>query len=247
MQSKKSSISMKMVALGVLILFTAAGCASNGGLSTMTDTTKGGILGGAGGAAIGAIIDHANPWAGALIGAAGGALTGAVVGHFMDDRKKNLEKALAPQINGGAVSVQILKDNALLVTQTGATAFAPGSAVVNSGFIPTLQTIANVAQNLRQNDDRCDRSSRQHRHGIRAADACQPAGRGDPGHAAGDGGFAHTGDGFRQSQQPVYGRPGGGGDPSVDLRLRRLSDSPGHLLQMIFLNLRGIERKSNEY
>ena len=146
MQSKKSSISMKMVALGVLILFTAAGCASNGGLSTMTDTTKGGILGGAGGAAIGAIIDHANPWAGALIGAAGGALTGAVVGHFMDDRKKNLEKALAPQINGGAVSVQILKDNALLVTQTGATAFAPGSAVVNSGFIPTLQTIANVVK-----------------------------------------------------------------------------------------------------
>jgi outer membrane protein OmpA-like peptidoglycan-associated protein len=144
MQSKKRSIGMKMAAMGVLMLFTAAGCASNGGLSTMTDTTKGGILGGAGGAAIGAIIDHANPWAGALIGAAGGALAGAVVGHFMDDRKKDLEKALAPQINAGEASVQILADNALLVTETGATAFAPGSAVINSGFIPTLRTIANV-------------------------------------------------------------------------------------------------------
>ncbi|MGA9479695.1 MAG: OmpA family protein, partial [Desulfobacterales bacterium] len=137
-------IGMRMVAVGVLILFAGAGCATNGGLSTMTDTTKGGILGGAGGAAIGAIIDHANPWAGALIGAAGGALTGAVVGHFMDDRKKDLEKALAPQINAGEASVQILADNALLVTETGATAFAPGSAVVSQGFIPTLRTIANV-------------------------------------------------------------------------------------------------------
>jgi len=145
MQSfKKISIGMRLVAVGILILFAAAGCATNGGLSTMTDTTKGGILGGAGGAAIGAIIDHANPWAGALIGAAGGALTGAVVGHFMDDRKKDLEKALAPQINAGEASVQILADNALLVTETGVTAFASGSAVVNSGFIPTLRTIANV-------------------------------------------------------------------------------------------------------
>ena len=135
---------MKMVAAGVLILFAAAGCASNSGLSTMTDTTKGGILGGAAERPSEPSLTSANPWAGALIGAAGGALTGAVVGHFMDDRKKNLEKALAPQINAGEASVQILADNALLVTETGATAFAPGSAVVSQGFIPTLRTIANV-------------------------------------------------------------------------------------------------------
>ncbi len=81
-----------------------------------------------------------------MIGAAGGALTGALAGHFMDDRKKDLEKALAPQINAGEASVQILPDNGLLVTETGITAFAPGSAVINSGFIPTLQTIANVVK-----------------------------------------------------------------------------------------------------
>jgi hypothetical protein len=40
---KKRSIGMKMVAVGILILFAGAGCATNGGLSTMTDTTKGGI------------------------------------------------------------------------------------------------------------------------------------------------------------------------------------------------------------
>ena len=141
----KRSIHVRTAAAAVLIAFAAVGCASNGGgFANMTDTTKGGILGGAGGAAIGAIIDAGNPWAGALIGAAGGALTGAIAGHFMDERKKDLEKDLAPQINAGLITVQILKDNAVLVTMTGSTAFAPGSAVVNQGFIPTVQTIAKV-------------------------------------------------------------------------------------------------------
>jgi outer membrane protein OmpA-like peptidoglycan-associated protein len=140
----KRSIHMRTVAVAALIAFAGAGCAgTGGGLSTMTETTKGGIFGGATGAAIGAIIDTGNPWAGALIGAAGGALTGAIVGHFMDERKKDLEKDLAPQINAGLITVQILKDNALLVTMTGETAFAPGSSVVKQGFIPTVQTIAN--------------------------------------------------------------------------------------------------------
>ncbi len=137
---------LRVVAVTVILAFGVAGCAGNGGFSTMTDTTKGGILGGTGGAVIGALIDGGNPWAGALIGAAGGALSGALAGHFMDDRKKNLEKALAPQINAGDATVQILADNALLVTETGRTAFSPGSTVINSGFIPTLQTIANVVR-----------------------------------------------------------------------------------------------------
>ena len=138
----KTSKYIKILTIVLLIAFAGAGCAGNGGLSDMTDTTKGGILGGAGGAAIGALLYSSNPWAGALIGAAGGALTGALVGHFMDDRKKDLEKDLAPQINEGLVTVEILKDNALLVTTTGSTAFAKGSAVVNQAFIPTAQTIA---------------------------------------------------------------------------------------------------------
>jgi outer membrane protein OmpA-like peptidoglycan-associated protein len=125
----------------LIVLAMFAGCAGNGSLS---DTGKGGILGGAGGAALGALIYHGNPLAGALIGAATGALTGGLVGHFMDDRKKDLEKALAPQINAGEIELQILKDHSLLVTSTKQTAFAPGSSVVSQGFIPTIQAIANV-------------------------------------------------------------------------------------------------------
>ena len=140
----RSSICIKMVAVAVLIAFAGVGCAASGG--GMTDTGKGSIIGGLGGAGLGALIYHANPLAGALIGAAGGALIGGVVGHFMDERKKDLEKDLAPQINAGQISVQMLPGNALQVTTTGRTAFAPGSSVVNQGFIPTLQIIAKVVK-----------------------------------------------------------------------------------------------------
>ena len=140
----RSSIWIKMVTVAVLIAFAGVGCAASGG--GMTDTGKGSILGGLGGAGLGALIYHANPLAGALIGAAGGALIGGVVGHFMDERKKNLEKDLGPQINAGQISVQMLPGNALRVTTTGRTAFAPGSSVVSQGFIPTLQIIANVVK-----------------------------------------------------------------------------------------------------
>jgi outer membrane protein OmpA-like peptidoglycan-associated protein len=125
----------------ILVAFIVAGCAANGG---MTDTGKGAVLGGGGGAAIGAILDAGNPLAGAIIGAAGGALLGAATGHFMDQRKQDLEKTLAPEINAGQAQVQILKDNSLLVSMTQQTAFAPQSAVINPGFLSTLQKIAGV-------------------------------------------------------------------------------------------------------
>jgi flagellar motor protein MotB len=44
------------------------------------------------------------------------------------------------------IEVIEIADKDLLVTETGVTAFAPGSAVINSGLIPTLQTIASVVK-----------------------------------------------------------------------------------------------------
>ena len=130
-----------LVALMIIALMIA-GCASNGG---MTDTGKGAVIGSLGGAALGALVDmHGNPWAGALIGAAGGALAGGVVGNFMDELKQNLSKELAPEINAGQAQVQMLPGNGLQVTMTGQTAFAPGSAVINPDFLPTLKKIAGV-------------------------------------------------------------------------------------------------------
>ncbi len=134
----------------IVIPLVLSGC-GGGGSDTLvgavkTDTGIGAIAGGVGGSVLGALIYEANPVAGVLIGAAGGALIGGLVGHFMDERKKDLEKNLAPQINAGQITLQTLPGNALQVTTTGQAAFAPGSSVVNQGFIPTLQTIAKVVR-----------------------------------------------------------------------------------------------------
>ncbi len=143
---------MKLVFLVVLILGTPLllfGCSSNSNTlagALKGDTGKGAVVGGVGGAVLGAIIYESNPVAGLLIGAAGGALAGGVVGHFMDERKEDLTKALSLEINAGQAQLQVLPDKGILVSMTGQTAFAPGSAVVNTNFIPTIQKIANVVK-----------------------------------------------------------------------------------------------------
>jgi outer membrane protein OmpA-like peptidoglycan-associated protein len=127
-----------------------AGCAGNGGGMgggvMQTDTGKGALFGGAGGALIGGLVDHADPAVGILIGAAGGALLGGLVGHHMDTQRQNLAKALQPEINAGDASLQLLQNNAIRIDMTGATRFAPGSAVVNPAFLSTLQKVASVAR-----------------------------------------------------------------------------------------------------
>jgi len=128
------------IALGVVALLVT-GCAGSNYMQT--DQGKGTVAGGFGGAAIGALVSHGNPW-GALIGAAGGALAGDLAGSFMDNRNQDLAKELAPEIDVGQADVQLLPGNSLKVTMTGRTAFAPGSTVINPGFIPTLQKVARV-------------------------------------------------------------------------------------------------------
>lgn len=146
MQRKDRRASLfRVTAAAVLIAFVLAGCGGNGGgFSDMTDTTKGAVVGGAGAAALGALIYQGNPLAGALIGAASGVLVGGIVGHFMDERKKDMEQALAPQINAGLVTVEVLPGHAVLIKTTRESAFEPGSSVLSQGVIPTLQTIAKV-------------------------------------------------------------------------------------------------------
>jgi outer membrane protein OmpA-like peptidoglycan-associated protein len=116
-----------------------AGCAGGGmGNVMQTDTGKGALFGGAGGALIGGLIDEGDPAVGMLIG--------GLVGRHMDTQRQNLTKALAPEINDGDVSIQLLKNNALRVDMTGQTRFAPGSAVLNPAFLTALQKVASVAR-----------------------------------------------------------------------------------------------------
>jgi outer membrane protein OmpA-like peptidoglycan-associated protein len=135
--------------IGAFLL--AAGCAGGGmgggaGGVMGTDTGKGALIGGGAGALIGGLLDHADPAVGILIGAAGGALAGGLIGHHMDTQRQNLTKALAPEINRGDVTVQMLQGNAVVVKMTGRTSFAPGSAVLNPEFLSALQKVASVAR-----------------------------------------------------------------------------------------------------
>ena len=47
---KRHSGFMRVAAVGIMMLFVLGACSGSGGFSNMTDTEKGGILGGAGGA-----------------------------------------------------------------------------------------------------------------------------------------------------------------------------------------------------
>src|SRR5262245_61410600 len=135
--SKLSAVRAVVVA-AVITTALAAGCGSNGGgMSGVmgTDLGKGALLGGGTGALIGGLLDHADPAVGILIGAAGGALAGGLIGHHMDTQKQNLAKVLAPEVNSGDVSVELPKNNAVLVNMTGNTRFAPGTSVMNPAFL----------------------------------------------------------------------------------------------------------------
>ena len=63
------------------------------GCKSMNKTTKGAIIGTAGGGAVGAVIGKVagNTALGAIIGAAVGGATGAVIGHKMDKQAKEIE------------------------------------------------------------------------------------------------------------------------------------------------------------
>ncbi|HSD43938.1 MAG TPA: OmpA family protein [Burkholderiales bacterium] len=140
------------VAAAIVTAMLAAGCAGTGGGMggaggvMATDTGKGALFGGATGALIGGLVDHADPAVGILIGAAGGALAGGLIGHHMDAQKQNLAQVLAPEVNAGNASVELLKNHGVLVNMTGNTRFAPGSAVVNPAFLGSLQKVASVAR-----------------------------------------------------------------------------------------------------
>lgn len=66
----------------VVLTGVLAGCVDSYG--RRDNTGSGALIGGASGAAIGAIADRRNPGAGALIGGVAGLVTGGLIGHSMD-------------------------------------------------------------------------------------------------------------------------------------------------------------------
>lgn len=94
-----------------LLAATGAGCAS------MSNTQKGGAIGGGTGAAVGALIGHAtgSTARGAIIGAAVGGAAGALIGHHMDQQAEQLTKVLPDaQVSRVGEGIAVTFDSGIL-------------------------------------------------------------------------------------------------------------------------------------
>ena len=134
----------KWVAMALAASLGVAGCATdgNGNRRPMTNAEKGALIGIAGGAILGTTAK--NKKKGVLIGAVGGGIAGGLVGTYMDNQKKDLEKALAKEREAGAINIDKLENNIVRVTMTNQTAFEVDSAQIKPGFEPSMDKIADV-------------------------------------------------------------------------------------------------------
>jgi outer membrane protein OmpA-like peptidoglycan-associated protein len=138
--------SMKKQLVSILAAAALAGCAGYEGPSKRppTNTEGGVILGGIGGAVVGAIAYKKDRSKGALVGAIGGALAGGAVGNYMDNQKRDLEKNLAQEIQSGQARIDKMPNDVVRITMTNQTAFETDSSAIKSGFNTTMDKVADV-------------------------------------------------------------------------------------------------------
>ncbi len=136
-----------IITLGLIAIFGLSACATDefGNRRPLSDAEKGALIGAASGALLGgAVSKKKNRTKGVLLGAVGGGIAGGAVGTYMDNQKKDLEKALAPERNAGAIQIEKLPQNSLRVIMTEQTAFAVDSAEIKPRFYSSMDKIAAV-------------------------------------------------------------------------------------------------------
>ena len=108
------------------------------GEQKMSKTAWGSIIGGVGGAAVGAAVtkDHRK---GALIGAGVGALSGGAVGYYMDKQEAQLRQRL----QGSGVSVTRQGEN-IMLNMPGNITFQTNSSDINANFYNVLNSVVLV-------------------------------------------------------------------------------------------------------
>jgi len=125
------------------LLLVACTTDEYGNRRPLTETQTGVAIGAVTGAAIGAVVADKSA-KGALIGAVGGGLAGGLVGRYMEQQRRDFEKLLAPEIAAGAIRVEPLPDDRLLVGMTSETTFGVDSGRIKPGFHSTLDKISGV-------------------------------------------------------------------------------------------------------
>lgn len=137
----------RFVAGGLVLSLLVSGCTSDGsatGKRPMTNMETGAIVGAVGGAVVGAVAYKKNRTKGAVVGAVGGGLAGGAVGAYMDSQRRDLEKNLSKEIQGGQAKVEKLGGNVVRITMTNHTAFDVNSSTIKPGFNSTMDKLADV-------------------------------------------------------------------------------------------------------
>jgi len=124
------------------------------GCSTMSKTTKGALIGGGGGAAVGAgvgaLVGKGKGAAiGAAIGTAVGATTGAIIGHKMDKKQKELEALQGAKVESVTDANNL---QAILVTFDSGILFATGKSTLNAASQKSLSDFAAKMKDMTDTD-----------------------------------------------------------------------------------------------
>lgn len=125
------------------LLLVACATDEYGNRRPLTETQAGVAIGAITGAAVGAVVAD-KPAKGAVIGAVGGGLAGGLVGRYMEQQRRDFELLLAPEIAAGAIRVEPLPNDRLLVGMTSETTFEVDSDRIEPGFHSTLDKISGV-------------------------------------------------------------------------------------------------------
>ena len=137
-----------MVALALAASFVAAGCQTQDAYTDEKKTsnaTKGAVIGGLGGAAVGALTNKNQRGKNALIGAGIGAAVGGGIGYYMDRQEEELRK----ELRSAGVSVERRGDTIALNMQNDIL-FAVGSSQLEPRAREVLRAVAIV---LKKYDD----------------------------------------------------------------------------------------------
>ena len=142
---------MKILKISIIALLCGAFLIGETGCNSMTNTGKGALIGGGGGAGLGAglgalIGGGKGAGIGAAIGAAVGAGAGTLIGNKMDRQKKELEQQLANQAKveqttdqNGLAAIKVTFDGGILFPTNGTALNASAKAALDKFAISLLQ------------------------------------------------------------------------------------------------------------
>jgi hypothetical protein len=127
--------SCRACASALALLFSTLGCQSP------YRADRGAVVGGLGGAGLGALVGSASghPGAGAAIGAAAGALSGAAVGGALDDIEARNQAEIAARLGHPAPVGTVTTDDVVAMTRAGLSEDVIATHVRNHGVAVPLR------------------------------------------------------------------------------------------------------------